>query len=565
VRHCPAHALRVVDDRIEIIQERCVQCGACVVECARFGYKVRSDLPRVKELLAGERQVVALLASEHIAAMYPLTTPELEQSLRDAGFIGVETTVLGEEMVAAAYEVVHEHGGAYPPRLRSTCPVAVEWVKRFHPEFVGALVNVVPPYIAQARLIRELYPEDVAVVYISPCWARKDEVYSADLLGDVDVAIGFDELRELLEGAETPPVAERTSRHVRAAKEISATDGFPRRTLRDSDLTDVDVRTVRGLDDIDNLLTAIKRGETAPAVVDMLACEGCIDGPCVNREISVFAKRNIDVAERQRQMPPAVDSRTFLAALPHVDLVRSFEPQPAISRQPSEEEIDAILAAGEFFARDETIDCGVCGYDTCVEHAAAIWLGNSTWEMCLPLERKRLMREHDRLSQASMTDELTGLLNRRALDRRLAEEIARADRYGTPLSLLVLDLDRFKQVNDRLGHSAGDAMLRAVGVLLRSEVRATDIAARYGGDEFALVLPEVNKTGAWAVAEKIRASFRTLSVDTGGGVRTSTSCSIGVATLGGDYTDMDSLFNAADSALYTAKEAGRDRVELAAG
>lgn len=405
----------------------------------------------------------------------------------------------------------------------------------------------------------------MAVVYVSPCWARKDEVYSADLLGDVDVAIGFDELRELLEGVETSPVAERTLRHVRAAKEISATDGFPRRTLRDSNLTDVEVRTVRGLDDIDNLLTAIKRGETAPAVVDMLACEGCIDGPCVNREISVFAKRNIDVAERQRQMPPAVDSRTFLAALPHVDLVRSFEPEPATSRQPSEEEIDAILAAGEFFARDETIDCGVCGYDTCVEHAAAIWLGNSTWTMCLPLERKRLMREHDRLSQASMTDELTGLLNRRALDRRLAEEIARADRYGTPLSLLVLDLDRFKQVNDRLGHSAGDAMLRAVGVLLRSEVRATDIAARYGGDEFALVLPEVNKTGAWAVAEKIRASFRTLSVDTGGGVRTSTSCSIGVATLGGDYTDMDSLFNAADSALYAAKEAGRDRVELAAG
>lgn len=542
-----------------------MKCGACILECRRSRQTARSDLGRVREILASDRPAVALLASEHVAAMHPLTTPEVEYALRAVGFKGVETTVLGEEMVAAAYEIVHEHADAHMPRLRSTCPVAVEWVRRFHPELTGALVTVTPPYIAQARLIRELYPEDVAVVYISPCWARKDEVYQPELLGDVDVAIGFDELRELVAGVHQPSPDPAPVRHVRAAKEISVTDGFPRRTLRDRDLTTEDVRTVRGLDDIDTLLSAIGRGEAAPAVVDMLCCEGCIDGPCVNPELSVFAKRNIDLAERRRQMPPAVDSRTFLSALPHVELVRSFTASPVVSREPSDSEIDSVLAAGEFYARDEALDCGVCGYNTCVEHAAAIWLGNSTWSMCFPLERKLLVREHERLAHASLTDDLTGLLNRRALDTRLAEEVARAARYRTPLSLLVLDLDRFKEVNDQMGHAAGDALLRAVGVLLSSELRATDLAARYGGDEFALVLPEVTKTGAWAVAEKIRSGLSSLSTDSGTGQRVSTTCSVGVASFGETFHDPDTLLRGADTALYAAKAAGRNRVELAAG
>lgn len=542
-----------------------MKCGACVAECPRASHVVRDDLGRVRELLAADRPVVALLSSEHIAALHPLTTLEVESALRALGFSGIETTVLGEEMVAAAYEIVHDRDGSDMPRLRSTCPVAVEWVRRFHPQLTEALVALAPPYIAQARLIRELYPSDVAVVYVSPCWARKDEVYQPEFLGDVDVAIGFDELRRLLDA--TPPLqrVDPSAHPVRAAKELSATDGFPRRTLRDRDLTSGDMRTVRGLTDIDEMLTAIQRSEASPRVVDMLACEGCIDGPCVNTELSVFAKRNIDATERSRQVPPAIDSRTFLSALPHVDLARTFTPEPVISREPTPDEVDAVLAAGEFLTRDEAIDCGVCGFDTCVEHAVAIWMGNSTWELCFPLERKRLIREQERLAHASLTDELTGLLNRRALDRRLAEETARAERYGTELSVLVLDLDNFKDINDTWGHAAGDALLRAVGVLLRAELRTTDIAARYGGDEFALVLPEVNKTGAWAVAEKIRSSLRRLSVDAGSGEFVSTSCSVGVASVNESAREPDDVMRAADSALYAAKAAGRDRVELAAG
>ncbi len=565
MRHCPARAIRVVDHRSEVIEDRCVKCGLCVTDCGNGSHQVRDDLPAVRSLLESGRPVVALLATEHIAAMHPLSPAQVEARLGELGFVAIESTTIGEELVAASYEMAHARSDSLLPQLRSTCPVVVEWVRRFYPQLTGALAPIVPPYVAQARLVRELYAEDTAIVYVSPCWARKDEVYDVDLDGEIDAAIGFDELRRLVAEAPDPEQPPSLGRRPSPAKQISVTDGFPRRTLKERDLTNRDVVVVRGLRDLDHLLAAISRGETAPAVVDMLNCDGCIDGPCVNRELSVYMKRQVDASERERQPLPAVDSRAFLAALPAVDLHRRFTARPAIHAAPTAEEIDSVLAAGEFLSRAETVDCGACGYATCVRHAISIWEGNSSWDMCFPLQRKVLLREQAALSEAATTDELTGLLNRRAFDQRLPEEVARAERYDTPLSLLMFDLDGFKTVNDQHGHGCGDALLRAVGVLLKAELRGTDIPVRYGGDEFAVILPNTAKTDAWAVAEKLRSALASLRIANDTGPCVTTSASVGVASRGSSAGHPHDLLAAADGALYRAKNAGRNRVELAAG
>jgi diguanylate cyclase (GGDEF)-like protein len=570
VRNCPARAIAVVEGRTQIIAERCVSCGQCVTVCSQSGYNIRDDVPVVRDLLASNRPVVAVLASEHVAAMHPLTPAEVEHALEALGFVAVETTVLGEELVASAYEQVHTRTHHVVPLLRSTCPVAVNWVTRFYPQLTDALVPIVPPYVAQARLVKSLYPEGTAVVYVSPCWARKDEIRERGFQADVDAAIGFDELRRLIaepphvvDGTEEPTPAAR--RRAQAMKQISLTDGFPRRALIDRDPTSHALATVRGLEDIDRLLSGIVRGETAPELVDMLCCEGCIDGPAVNSDLSVFAKRNIVAADRESQPPPAVDSRSFLSALPKVDLWRSFTPHPALTRVPSADEIDAVLAAGEFHSRNQTIDCGGCGYDTCVDHAAAISLGHSTWELCFPLQRKLMERERVELTRNALVDPLTALGNRRHFDTRLAEEVSRAGRYGEKLSLIMVDLDRFKDINDRHGHVAGDAVLGAVGALMRDTLRAADIAARYGGDEFAIILPETDKTEAWVVAEKLRDELHSLEIVWQGDTSLSTRASLGVASFGPAHQSALALLEAADAALYRAKHGGRDRVELSIG
>lgn len=165
-----------------------------------------------------------------------------------------------------------------------------------------------------------------------------------------------------------------------------------------------------------------------------------------------------------------------------------------------------------------------------------------------------------RLEALSTHDELTGLPNRRLFARRLERALARADRYGHPVSVLALDLDHFKQLNDRCGHPAGDAALRAVADVLRESLRAVDTAARVGGEELWVLLPETDGPGATEVAEKLRRRVAALHVE---GASTQPlghlSVSIGVATRRPGET-AEAILERADDALYDAKRSGRDRV-----
>jgi diguanylate cyclase (GGDEF)-like protein len=163
-----------------------------------------------------------------------------------------------------------------------------------------------------------------------------------------------------------------------------------------------------------------------------------------------------------------------------------------------------------------------------------------------------------RLREASFTDEVTRLYNRRFFSLRLEEEIARARRFGHELSLVLLDLDGFKTVNDELGHLAGDETLRGVALVLLKNSRGIDVISRYGGDEFAALLVETSLSGAELYAERIR---DTLSMHAFSHSRQVTA-SFGTASLGEELRSADDLIRAADGALYTAKRAGKNSVAV---
>ncbi len=162
------------------------------------------------------------------------------------------------------------------------------------------------------------------------------------------------------------------------------------------------------------------------------------------------------------------------------------------------------------------------------------------------------------LALASRRDPLTGLPNRRAFDEDLAREASRAARTGAPLAVVVLDLDRFKAVNDAHGHAAGDAVLRAVASRASAAIRAGDLLARLGGEEFGILLPEADLARAVDVAERIRITLAALPVETAGAALAVTA-SLGCAALAPGEAP-DALVARADSRLYEAKGAGRNRV-----
>jgi diguanylate cyclase (GGDEF)-like protein len=169
----------------------------------------------------------------------------------------------------------------------------------------------------------------------------------------------------------------------------------------------------------------------------------------------------------------------------------------------------------------------------------------------------------DALTEQSLEDPITRVGNRRHWDERLAEEVDRAVRSRMPLSVLLVDVDNLKRLNDEHGHGAGDRALSIVGDVLLATCRSRDVAARFGGDEFALLLPRTRASEAKVVAERLRSELRRMSELAGAPLDSLLSVSVGVADLESvrePRTDL--LFEAADQALYTAKQGGRDRVEV---
>lgn len=198
------------------------------------------------------------------------------------------------------------------------------------------------------------------------------------------------------------------------------------------------------------------------------------------------------------------------------------------------------------------------------------WLVVAVIPPMLVLQRSALVKQ---LEEAATIDAKTGLLNPLAWQRVAQREIARADRDGTSVAVLIADLDHFKSVNDRYGHLIGDEVLSQVGQCLVHELRGYDSVGRFGGEEFVAVLPDVDLDVAMLVAERIRARVATLSIAPTGAVGRDNpvegahhlSTSIGVAGYPGHGTDLVTLLGGADAALYRAKRAGRDRVVVADG
>lgn len=171
--------------------------------------------------------------------------------------------------------------------------------------------------------------------------------------------------------------------------------------------------------------------------------------------------------------------------------------------------------------------------------------------------------DNERLEALAHIDPLTQLLNRRALTVNLVAELERVRRYNAPLTLLMIDVDHFKLVNDTHGHIAGDLVLEELGLVLQRAVRSVDTVARYGGEEFVVVLPETGEQGAMAFAERLRAKVEWNSFSIGKGQSLKLTISIGLTTFEGARAESaEELLDAADKALYRAKQGGRNKVSV---
>jgi len=383
VRECPVKAIRIIDDQAEVLQDRCIGCGNCTIVCKQGAKVYARSVDEVKYLFRSRKEVYALLAPSHVAEFEDVENGEvLAGMLKRLGFAGVFEVGMGADLVAGKYEdlINGDQGSGY---INSDCPAIVSFIEKYHPDLIPSLAPVVSPMVATARYIRKLYGDSPALVFIGPCVAKKDES------DEVDSVLTFTELRQMLSARRIRPSNADPATFMPPTAMEGA--GFPvsRGLLQSMNLegmhVDQKVIVAEGRVHFQEAIKEYAEGNLGAMHLELLCCEGCIMGPGTSPDGKKFVRRkkildhlHIRLRENDgkgvRQDPVAAD----------LDLSRNYRSDDQRMSDPTEEEINKVLQRMGKFSQQDHLDCGACGYDTCVGHARAIAQGLAEVEMCLP-------------------------------------------------------------------------------------------------------------------------------------------------------------------------------------
>jgi two-component system NtrC family sensor kinase len=397
VRICPSKAIRKRKGCLEVIEERCILCGSCIKACPHGARVVEQRRDMVLDLLRNTKaRTICCLDPAFPAVLTHGTPGQLVTALKLLGFTEVWEGAFGGELVTLSYRRLFEEQ-QMPTVITSNCAAIVYYVCRFMPSLVPYLAPIVSPMVAIGRAIKQQYDPDAVVVYVGPCIGRLGELDDPDVSGAIDQVLTFTELRDLLEEMDILREDQEETAfdgpHPYMARALPLSGGLlmnmgVREDLMRDDLivTEGRVRSLRVLDEL-------SKGHVHARWVEVQFCEGCIDGPAVDRHISVFG-RNDRIVHYTQEVCKRWDREITERALDlyrSVDLHRDFTPHDVRLPIPSEEDIQAILQQINKAGPGNQLDCGACGYETCRDKAIAVHQGLAEIEMCLPhlLERSR--------------------------------------------------------------------------------------------------------------------------------------------------------------------------------
>jgi iron only hydrogenase large subunit-like protein/nitrogen-specific signal transduction histidine kinase len=391
VRECPAKAIKIINGQAEIIPSRCISCGNCVKVCSREAKMFTFAIDKVKKLLREEKEVAAIVAPSIAAEFTDISDYyAFVGMIRALGFKYVNEVAFGAELVAHKYQELLQKN---PERsyISTSCPSIINFVEKHHPQIIEALAPVVSPMVATAKVLKKMHGEDIKIVFIGPCIAKKGEAVRDEFNGLIDEVISFIELRRMFsEKGVTQDNVEPSDFDTPAAGRgavFPISGGMLQTVNLEEDYISGEIVVAEGRQDIIEVLREFEEGYLEAKLFDLLCCNGCINGPGMShkqqffnkrKSISNFAKRKfdkLDVKEWEKNL------NTYL----QLDLSRSYIPDDQrFPNPPNSEEIRGVLKnLGKELPEDE-LNCGACGYDTCYDHAVAILKGIAETEMCLP-------------------------------------------------------------------------------------------------------------------------------------------------------------------------------------
>ncbi len=389
VRECPAKAIRIMDGQAEILPERCICCGNCVMVCSQGAKQVRDTNADIVEIIAGGGPVAAIIAPSFPAEFPDIDAATLAGMIRKLGCSYVNEVAFGADLVAQQYRdlLLENPESRY---ISTSCPAIVDFVESYHPELVQYLAPIVSPMVAEARVLRAIHGDDIKIIFIGPCVAKKKEARSTLIEGDVDGVMTFGELRRLFADQGICPQGTGPSDFDPPWPGLGALFPISRGLLQAADIQeDILVENVIAADGRANYTEALKEfemGVLKAQLLEVLCCQGCIMGPGMTTTDPLFTRRSrvrTYVSAMLEKTDPD-EWRSNMQLYGKLDFSRAYQINDQRIAVEDEERIREILAKMGKFSPEDELNCCACGYHTCREHAIAILKGFAESEMCLP-------------------------------------------------------------------------------------------------------------------------------------------------------------------------------------
>ncbi|MGL1902787.1 MAG: ATP-binding protein [Fibrobacterales bacterium] len=452
VRECPVKAIKVEDGQAQIVSDRCILCGNCVMVCSQNAKQFQSISDHLGDILDTKQKVIAIVAPSFPAEFEELSLEQFVGSLKAIGFDYVVETAFGADLVAEEYRKEYERVKKVNAEstnkneilISTSCPAVVSYVEKYVPELVENLAKIVSPMVATAHVAQKIYGEKAQIVFVGPCIAKKAEAMFDDSHA-VKAVLTFKELRELFDKSKLEPedIDEQDFDPPFSYKGalFPITRGLPRASSLN--MIDSGIVSIDGKNNLAQFFKELTESTIEDIqYVDALCCEGCMMGPGMTSKssktkrtglISKYAKRRISnkhFTEHKKEMKEFID----------ISLKTSFSVNDQRIEIPSAEVLKKILNdMGKFDPLDE-LNCGACGYATCVDHAIAIHKDLAEDAMCLPYTIDKLRKTADELSSSNVqlkeTQEALQHSEKMASMGRLSAGIAHE--INNPLGVILL-------------------------------------------------------------------------------------------------------------------------------
>lgn len=392
IRRCPVKAIRIQDGRAAVIPHRCISCGNCVLACPSGAKQVRNDIAVVKKLLKEPTPVMVSLAPSWRGA-FEYSAQKMISLLAHLGFAGVSETALGaQEVSIETASFLNQSGpGLY---ISSACPVIVDYIRYYRPEFAPNIVSLASPALTHAKLLKNSFGQDIKVVFIGPCIGKKNEAdHNPDL---ISASLTFEELKLWLKEEDIKPEQIEINPEARFVPEsaqegaLYPMDGGMNETIRRVGVKDhVQLVNVCSLDLFAKSLSELDLSKLDKSVfVEALACVGgCISGPCISSKKS-------DVAIISDVLSNTIH-RDTLPKVAQVVVPVNYQPAKVESPVYSLEKVQSALKRIGKTSPSDELNCGGCGYQTCRALAEALLDGDAEPQMCVSYMRQLANRKAD--------------------------------------------------------------------------------------------------------------------------------------------------------------------------